>query len=145
MGVLTPFFNLFKPAKTDPQKIEKLNDNFDIIDTEMHRPPLTVNEIEPDPETRDINITTVPLADNLSTDEAQINSGTFVIRASGGGASIADGSAWLSSIHGNQVKTGYVAESINMTVNGEIRNYATGGARVYLFDSTRPKADIQVV
>ena len=116
MGVLTPFFNLFKPAKTDRQKVAKLNDNFDIIDTEMHRPPLTVNEIEPDPETRNIDIETVPLADNLSSDEAQMNTGTFITRTSGGEASIADGSAWLSDIRGNQVKTGYVAESLTMTV-----------------------------
>ena len=116
MGVLTPFFNLFKPAKTDSQKVAKLNENFDIIDTEMHRPPLTVNGIEPDPTTRDIPITTVPLADNLTSDEAQINSGTYIERTSGGEASIADGTAWLSNIKGNMVKTGYVEESIQMSV-----------------------------
>lgn len=116
MGVLTPFFNLFKPAKTDPQKIAKLNDNFDIIDTEMHRPPLTVNGTEPDSTTRDISITTVPLADNLTSDEAQINTGTYIERTSGGEASIAAGTAWLSNIKGNMIKTGYVAESIEMSV-----------------------------
>lgn len=116
MGVLTPFFNLFKPAKTDSQKIAKLNENFDIIDTEMHKPPLTINGIGPDPVTRDTEITTVPLADNLTSEEAQINTGTFIERTSGGEASIADGDAWLSDIKGNMVKTGYVAESIQMTV-----------------------------
>jgi hypothetical protein len=119
MSLLTSFFNLFKLQKSDDYDIKQFNDNMDIIDTEMHRPPLTVNEIEPDPETRNIPITTVPLADNLSTDEAQINSGTFVIRTSGGEASIANGAAWLSDLHGNMVKAGYVAESLNMTVTGE--------------------------
>lgn len=116
MSILTPFFNLFKLAKTDPYDIAQFNDNMDIIDTELHKPPLTVNEISPDPETRNIPITTVPLADNLTNDEAQVNTGTFIIRSSGGEASIANGSAMLSSILGNMVKTGYVAESINMTV-----------------------------
>lgn len=116
MGLLTSFFNLIKPAKTDPAVIADLNENFDIIDTEMHRPPLTVNEIEPDPVTRNIPIETVPLADNLTSDEAQINTGTFIARTSGGEASIASGAAWLSDIRGNQEKTGYVAESITMTV-----------------------------
>ena len=116
MGVLTPFFNLFKPAKTDQQKVQKLNENFDIIDTEMHRPPLTVNGVEPDPSTRDIGITTVPLADNLTSDQAQMNTGTFIVRTSGGEATIENGSAWLSDIRGNMVKTGYVPESISMTV-----------------------------
>lgn len=73
MGVLTPFFNLFKPAKTDPLAISRINADMDIIDTELHRPPLTVNQTEPDPETRDIHIETVPLANDLSSDQAQIN------------------------------------------------------------------------
>ena len=120
MGVLTQFFNLFKPAKTDPAAIERINGNMDIIDTEMHRPPLTVNKIQPNPLTRDLEVTTVPLADNLTSDEAQINEGTYILRTSGGEASIADGSAWLNEIIGNMVKTGYVPESIDMTVSGNI-------------------------
>lgn len=116
MSILTPFFNLFKVQKPDPYDIAHFNSNMDIIDTEMHRPPLTVNEIEPDPETRDIQVTTVPLADNLTSDEAQINQGTYVVRTSGGEASIADGSAWLSDLRGNMIKTGYIAESLTMTV-----------------------------
>ena len=116
MSILTPFFNLFKLQKADPYAISQFNANMDTIDTEMHKPPLTVNEIEPDPETRNIPITTVPLADNLTSDEAQINEGTYIIRTSGGEASIEDGSAWLSDIKGNMIKTGYVPESIQMTV-----------------------------
>ena len=116
MSILTPFFNLFKLAKTNEYDIQQFNDNMDIIDTEMHRPPLTVNGTDPDPTTRDIEIDTVPLADNLTSEEAQINTGTFILRTSGGEASIADGPAWLSDIKGNMVKSGYVAESIQMTV-----------------------------
>lgn len=119
MSILTPFFNLFKLAKTDDYDIAQFNDNMDIIDTEMHKPPLTVNETEPDPETRNIEITTVPLADNLTSDEAQINTGTFILRTSGGEASIEDGSAWLSDVRGYMVKTGYVPESISITSSNE--------------------------
>ena len=119
MSILTPFFNLFKLQKTDPYAISQFNDNMDIIDTEMHKPPLTFNGIQPDPETRDLNVTTVPLADNLTSDEAQINTGTYIIRTAGGEASVANGPAWLSSIKGNIVKTGYVEESLEMTVTGE--------------------------
>ena len=116
MSVLTSFFNLFKLAKTDRYSIDQFNANMDTIDTEMHRPPLTVNEIESDPVTRNLRLDVVPLADNLTSDQAQMNTGTFLIRTSGGEASIEDGSAWLSDIRGNMVKTGYVAESLNMTV-----------------------------
>lgn len=115
MSILTPFFNLFKVQKTDSYDIAHFNDNMDTIDTEMHRPPLTVNEIEPD-ENRNIQIETVPLADNLTSDAAQVNSGTYIIRTSGGDASIADGSAWLSDMRGEMVKTGYVTEVIDPSV-----------------------------
>ena len=116
MSILTPFFNLIKLAKTDKYAISQFNDNMDIIDEEMHRPPLTVNEIEPDPVTRDLRLDVVSLADNLTSEQAQINMGTFILRTSGGEASIEDGEAWMSDIRGNMVKTGYVAESLNMTV-----------------------------
>ncbi len=49
----------------------------------------------------------------------------------------------LTTVYGRVTKK--FSGSINMTVNGEIRNYATGDALVYLYDSTRSKADIQVV
>lgn len=118
MSILTPFFNLFKLQKTDDYDIAQFNGNMDIIDTEMHRPPLTVNGIQPNPLTRDLEVTTVPLADNLTSDEAQINTGTYIIRSSGGEASIKDGSAMLSEIRGNTVKTGAAAQSVVMTVSG---------------------------
>ena len=112
----TTNFGLKKLADTDPYAISQFNDNMDVIDSEMAKPPLTVNGTEPDSTTRDIEIDTVPLADNLTSEEAQINTGTFILRTSGGEASIASGDAWLSDIKGNMVKTGYVAESIQMTV-----------------------------
>jgi len=117
MSVLTRFFNLIKPSKEDGVKVADFNENMDIIDSEMHKPPLSVNGTLPDETTRDIRLETVPLADNLSSDDAQFNQGTFLVRASGGGASIADGAASLSTIKGNTVKTGYVPEVLEMTVN----------------------------
>lgn len=116
MSILTTFFNLIKPAKTDPAAIAQINANMDTIDAEMHRPPLTVNDIQPDPTTRNIQITTVPLADNLTSDETQINQGTYIIRSAGGEAPIQNGAAWLSNIIGNMVKTGVVEESITPSV-----------------------------
>ena len=119
MGALTTFFNLFKPAKTDGYNVvEDFNNNFDIIDEEMHKPPLTINGIAPNPVTRDLGLTEVPLAANLSSDIAQVVDGAFMQRMSGGGAAVEDGSAFLSFIRGNIQHTGQVAESIEMTVNG---------------------------
>lgn len=117
MSLLTRFFNLIKPAKNDGVKVSDFNANMDTIDTEMHRPPLTVNGVLPDPATRNIPLEVVPLADNLSSDDAQFNQGTFMVRTSGGGSAIANGLASLSTIRGNMVKTGYVPEVLNMAVN----------------------------
>lgn len=114
---VTSNFDLEKITDADEYGYEKFNDNMTVIDEEMAKPPLTVNDTEPDEE-RNIQITTVPLADNLTSDEAQINTGTYIIRTSGGESSVANGPAWLTDIKGNMIKTGYVAESIDMTVNG---------------------------
>lgn len=117
MSLLTRFFNLIKPAKTDGVKVADFNANMDTIDAEMHKPPLTVNGVLPDPATRNIALETVPLADNLSSDDAQFSQGTFIVRTSGGNAAIANGAASLSTIRGNMVKTGYEPEVLEMNVN----------------------------
>ena len=41
----TTNFDLEKLATTDDYAISQFNDNMDIIDEEMAKPPLTVNEI----------------------------------------------------------------------------------------------------
>ena len=115
----TTNFNLVKPAETDVYNIEEFNGNMDIIDAEMHKPPLTVNGIAPDSTTRDLTITEVPLAGNLSSDVAQLVTGEFIQRTSGGDASIEDGTAFLTSVKGNMIHTGEVAESINWNITGE--------------------------
>ena len=112
----TPHFGLNKPAESDITYVSDLNENADIIDAEMFKPPLSVNGITPNPLTRDIPVTTVPLADNLVSDESQISTGAFVLRSTGGDASIASGTANVSSIAGNAVKTGYVSQAINLTI-----------------------------
>ena len=117
MSTETTYFDLVKPAESDSAAIEQINGNMDIIDAEMHKPPLTVNGVEPNTESRDIQLTTVPLADNLTSSEAQLNTGTYIIRSSGGEASISNGAAWLNEIQGNMVKTGNVEQSVDMTLS----------------------------
>lgn len=114
----TPNFGLDELTGSEGYNIDKFNGNMNKIDTEMNKPPLTVNDVQPDA-SRNILLTTVPLADNMTSDEAQINTGTYTIRTAGGEASVANGAAWLSDIKGNMVKTGYVAESIDMSVSGD--------------------------
>lgn len=76
----------------------------------------TVNDEEPD-EDGNINIVTVPFAQNLESESSQKSNAFFVQRLAGGEASVQSGDAWLLSVKGNSVHNNYVAESIEMTVN----------------------------
>lgn len=61
------------------------------------------------------------LAENLTTDSAQHSAQEFILRTSGGAASIHDGPAWISLIMGNRIHTGYIPESIEMNIIQEER------------------------
>ena len=75
----------------------------------------TVNGSTPDAD-GDVAIDAVPFADNLRSSLSQNITGTFNSRTTGANASVEDGDAWLTTLRGNRVHTGYTAESINMTV-----------------------------
>ena len=116
MSTKTTNIELVKPAEAEGLDIDVLNSNYDIIDDEVGKRPLSVNGETPGVD-GDIEIDTVKFADNLTSEDAQANTGEFIIRTSGGAASISDGDAWALKVIGNSVHTGYVAEEINMTVS----------------------------
>lgn len=75
----------------------------------------SVNGVEP--VGGEVTLDVVPYAQNLTADDAQVVRGTFINRASGGGASVADGDAWLVNILGNRVYTiAPIAEELVMDV-----------------------------
>lgn len=112
----TTYFDLNLPGASDASDITKVSENFGIIDEQMHKPPLTVNEVGPDPTTRNLQLTTIPLADNLTSDSAQLITETFIIHTTGGAASIGNGNAMLTDIRGYMIKNGYVPASVQMSV-----------------------------
>lgn len=61
-------------------------------------------------------------ADNLDTDKMQYSDGEYIIRTSGGDASIQDGDAYLLRIMGNSVHTGYSEEQLECTVTNATRS-----------------------
>lgn len=63
----------------------------------------------------EFHVRTIPYAENLETSTSQGSDDTYIIRTSGGEASIEDGDAWLTLIKGSRVHTGYTAQSITMT------------------------------
>jgi len=66
-----------------------------------------------------VHVNKVPLADNLDSSFSQTSSGEFIMRTTGGSASITDGNATLVRIQGNSVQTGFTPESLEFTVNSD--------------------------
>ena len=61
----------------------------------------------------------VPYADNLLSSGSQSSDGVFLIRATGGDASISNGDARISSIIGRAEHDGYVAEVLTAVTNND--------------------------
>jgi len=75
----------------------------------------SVNGNFPD-EDGDVNVSRVPWAAELESQSTQGSDAEFIVRTSGGEASIESGSAWLNAIFGKSVKTGYVPEVLEWAV-----------------------------
>lgn len=75
----------------------------------------SVNAIHPD-ENGEVKITKVAYSDNFTSDKTQNSEGEFVIRTSGGDASISDGDAFVMRVYGNRVHEGYIPEALSMEV-----------------------------
>jgi len=66
-----------------------------------------------------VQLNKVPLADNLDSSVKQQSNGEYIIRTTGGEASISDGPASLMRVLGNSVQTGFVPESLEFSVNSD--------------------------
>ena len=76
---------------------------------------LSVNSVGADAN-GDVRVDEVQFASNLKSEQSQTSVEAFNTRTAGGAASIDDGDAWLVSVEGNNVHTGYVAEVLDMDV-----------------------------
>ena len=106
-------------VKQDPDAVpdyRKDHANLESLDSEIWARGKTFNGEGVGPD-GGFHIDNVPTADNLRSSLGQYSKGTFITRTADGSASIPDsGRAWLMSIKGNYVKTGYSARSIVPTV-----------------------------
>ena len=57
------------------------------------------------------------MADNLQSSKDQHSTDTFIIRTTGGDASLSDGDAWLEDIRGYHTKTGYIPQTLSYTTS----------------------------
>ena len=76
----------------------------------------TVNDIAPDAN-GNVKMERVPYADNLYSEDSEQVDASFLIRTTAGSGSLSDGNAWAQRLRGNLIRSGYVAERLNMVVN----------------------------
>lgn len=77
---------------------------------------LSVNGEKPD-SSGNVQINSVPYAENISSSSSQQSEGSFTFRTSGGTASVKNGDAWLLSVKGQSVHSGFSPEVLRLTVN----------------------------
>ena len=79
----------------------------------------TVN-LQPADNTGNVQIDSVPFADNLNSSTSQSNAEAFIFRTTGGYTSVSNGDAWLQRIMGDNVHTGYSPASCSMAVSSDV-------------------------
>lgn len=96
------------------------SEEFEILNNRIQERIKTINGIGADP-TGNATVNEVEFAHQIATDDAQQSTGDFVIRTTGGSASLSDGPAMLVSIQGKSIHTGEVREVLDMTVTEVVR------------------------
>lgn len=111
----TTHLELIKQDPNTPYDYVKQDANLDSLDSEIFARGKKFNG-EAVGSDGEFHIRTIPYAGNLETSASQKSDDEYIIRTSGGEASINDGDAWLTLLKGSRKHTGYVAQEINMTV-----------------------------
>lgn len=111
----TTHLNLIKQDPNAAPDIDKEHSNLDTLDTEVWARGKTFNG-ETVGSDGGFHVRSIPYAENLETGSSQKSDDTYIIRTSGGDASINDGDAWLMTLKGTRVHTGYTAQNVSMTV-----------------------------
>lgn len=115
MATRTTNLELYKPADGDAPDISKNNWNMDKLDTEVASRVKTVNGTAPGTD-GNVAITHVDWAGNLETGINKRIEDAFIMRTTGGTASVSTGTATLRKVLGNRVRIGHVDAVGTMTV-----------------------------
>lgn len=111
----TTYLDLIKQDANAAPDILKDHYNLDKLDEEVFKRAKAFNGKEVDAD-GGFHVRTIPYAENLETSASQSSDENFIIRTTGGDASLMDGDAWLTMIKGTYSHIGYVPQSIAMTV-----------------------------
>ena len=117
MASTTTNIGLIKPAENEfPDVVQAVNDNMNTLDEEVWKRGKTFNGEEVGAD-GGFHINSIPYAENLETSSSQKSDDSYIMRTTGGDASIADeGDAWLISLRGTMRHENYVPQSITMSV-----------------------------
>ena len=112
----TTHLNLIEQDPNSRPDIEKENTNLETLDSEVWARGKTFNGQTVGAD-GGFHVNSIPEAENLKTSASQASAETYIVRTTGGEASIPqEGDAWLMLLKGARTHTGYTAQSINMTV-----------------------------
>ena len=131
----TTHLNLIKQDANYMPDYAKDHTNLDKLDTEIFARGKKFNG-EPVGDDGEFHINRIPYADNLETTFSQKSNESFVIRTTGGEASIEDGNAWLMLIKGTRVHTGYSPYVLNMVPTWETRPEGESNPTASIDDDT---------
>lgn len=113
----TTHLGLVKQDPSTVQDYEKDDSNLDLLDSEIWARGKKFNG-ESVGDDGEFHVRTIPYAENLESSSSYKSDEEFIIRTTGGEASIPQkGDAWLNLLKGRRTHTGYIPQSINMTVS----------------------------
>lgn len=116
MSSTTTKLGLIKPADNEyPDIKDAVNDNMDKLDSEVWSRGKTFNG-ETVGADGGFHVNYIPYAGNLETSSSQKSDDDYIIRTTGGEASLEDGDAWLLILRGRMRHDNYTPQSIDMTV-----------------------------
>lgn len=116
MSSTTTKLGLIMPATNEYPDIEEaVNENMEKLDSEVWNRGKSFNGATVG-EDGGFHVNYIPYAGNLETSSGQKSEEEYIIRTSGGEASISDGDAWLLILRGRMRHNNFIPQSIDMTV-----------------------------
>lgn len=116
MSSTTTKLGLIMPATNEYPDIEEaVNENMEKLDSEVWNRGKSFNGATVG-EDGGFHVNYIPYAGNLETSSGQKSEEEYIIRTSGGEASISDGDAWLLILRGRMRHDNFIPQSIDMTV-----------------------------
>lgn len=130
----TTHLNLIKQDPDSQPDVLKDHSNMETLDAEVWARAKSFNGTQVSDD-GGFHVRTIPYAENFETSASQSSDDDFIIRTTGGEASLSDGGAWLTLLKGTYKHNGYVPQIIDMTVTPMAREQGQEGISATIDDS----------